>query len=119
LRPRKGTAVDFSVSTRKVGSWTLVDVEGDLDLYTAPTLREDLVEVLGRGDNRVAVNLLGVGFMDSTGLGVLVAALKRAREAQVDFSLISAGGSPGKVIALTGLDRVFDLHQTVDELPEG
>ncbi len=118
MKPRKGTAVDFSVSVRTVGSWTVVDVEGDLDLYTAPTLREELVQVLGRGDNRVAVNLLGVGFMDSTGLGVLVAALKRAREVQVDFALICAGGSPGKVIALTGLDRVFDLYQGVDDLPE-
>jgi anti-sigma B factor antagonist len=117
LKRRKGSDVEFSVSARAVGSWTVLDVQGDLDLYTAPRLREELLNVLSHSSPRVAVNLLTVSFMDSTGLGVLVAALKRAREANDEFALVSAGGSPGKVIALTGLDRVFDLYKAVEDLP--
>ena len=57
----------------------VVDVEGEIDIHTAPRLRELLIELADQGNYRIIVNLDRVGFLDSTGLGVLAGALKRVR----------------------------------------
>ena len=58
------------------GDWTVLSVKGEVDLYTAPRLKERLAELTGKGRTNLAVDLQGVEFMDSTGLGVLIGALK-------------------------------------------
>jgi anti-sigma B factor antagonist len=103
------------VETRDAGDWTIVEAKGEVDLYTAPRLKEQLVQLVGGGRPRIAVDLQGVEFLDSTGLGVLIGGLKRAREAGGDLVLAGPRDPVRKVLSITGLDRVFSIHDSVDE----
>jgi len=93
--------------------WAVVRVHGDLDLTTAPRLREAVVRVVTTGDTRVVLDLHGVPFVDSTGLGVLVGLLKRARSLGGDLRLVSESTSLQGVLELTALDRSLPLFRDV------
>jgi anti-sigma B factor antagonist len=88
---------------------TLVVLRGDLDLATAPELRECLVEVIDESA-RIVVDLEAVDFLDSAGLGILVGGLKRARSRGGELELVSSSREVLKPLELTGLDRVFTIH---------
>jgi anti-sigma B factor antagonist len=109
--------VEPTFETHSAGAWTVVSVQGELDLSTSPALRAALDDGFGHGTPRIAVDLSAVSFMDSSSLGVLVACLKRAREHDGELTLIGVQGSPAKVIALTGLDAVFRIEASVADLP--
>jgi anti-sigma B factor antagonist len=84
---------------------------GDLDLETGATLRQALLAVIdSRQARRVIVDLEGVDFIDSAGLGVLVGGRERARDAHGDLVLVATGRNVIRVLELTGLDRVFEIH---------
>ena len=83
---------------------------GEVDLYTAPSLRDRLAGLVDEGARRVLVDLSEVGFIDSSGLGVLVQGLKRLREAGGDLALVVTDGPTLKVLSITGLDKVFAIH---------
>ena len=91
----------------------VLEVAGEVDIYTAPKLREKLVELIDAGATRLVVDLEGVGFMDSTGLGSLVAGLKRIKERDGEMLLVCTRQSVLKVLGITGLDRVFPVHDSV------
>ena len=88
---------------------TLVVLHGDLDIATAPELRDCLAKVIGDGA-RIVVDLEAVGFLDSAGLGILVGALKRARTAGGELELVCTSRDVLKPLEITGLDRVFTIH---------
>src|SRR6187200_3458531 len=75
----EGEHVDLSLDTRTEGDWTVIEVGGEIDVYTAPKLREALVELVNAGRYQIVVDVERVDFLDSTGLGVLVGGLKRVR----------------------------------------
>jgi len=95
--------------------WAVVRASGDIDLTTAPRLRELVVKVVTDGQPRVVLDLEGVDFVDSTGLGVIVGLLKRTRSQGGDLRLVSTRRSLQKVLELTSLDRALPLAPTVDE----
>src|SRR2546423_4848701 len=72
--------MDLSIETENVGDAVVLHVAGEVDVFTAPQLREALVGAIEQGSRDVVVDLQGVDFLDSTGLGVLVAGLKRVRQ---------------------------------------
>lgn len=112
--------MELSLATREVAGHTVVEVRGEVDVYTAPELRERLLEIINEGDaRRVIVDLRPVDFMDSTGLGVLVGALKRVRMSGGDLSLVCDSEKLLKIFRITGLDRVFALHGTVEAATAG
>src|SRR5256885_8924798 len=80
--------MDLSIETEKVGDVVVLHVAGEVDVFTAPQLREALVGAIEEGSRDVVVDLQGVDFLDSTGLGVLVAGLKRLRQYWGDLSLV-------------------------------
>ena len=92
-----------------------MDVEGEVDVFTAPKLREKIISLLDAGSDRLVVNLEKVQFMDSTGLGVLVGALKRVKEKDGELALAGAQGTVMRVLSVTGLNAVFPMHDTVDQ----
>lgn len=106
--------MELSLATREVAEHTVVEVRGEVDVYTAPRLRERLIEVVDGGARSVVVDLSRVDFLDSTGLGVLVGALKRLRLAGGELALVCDREKLLKVFRITGLDRVFTLHDTVE-----
>ena len=116
---REGNGLDVIVGTRIEEPWTVVEVAGELDLHTSPPLREHLLELIQGGVDHLALDLTKVDFMDSSSLGSLVTCLKRVRERDGRLVLVGVGGTPMKVLTLTGLDRVFDIVGSTTELPAG
>jgi anti-sigma B factor antagonist len=96
----------------------VVAAVGEVDVFTAPSLDEALSAAIGGGSSRLIVDLSGVDFLDSTGLSVLVKALKRIREADGSLDVIVSAERVAKVFRLTGLDKVIPLHATVQEARE-
>lgn len=111
--------IDLAVRSRIEGSWAVVDVEGEVDVFTAPKLREQIVELIEGGAHRLIVNLEGVSFMDSTGLGTLVGSLKRIKEHDGVLALVCTNRSVLRVLSITGLDKVFPVHETLEQALQG
>jgi anti-sigma B factor antagonist len=105
----------FDISEREGPVAPVVAVSGEIDVATAPTLRDRLQSRVASGDATIVVDLLGVSFLDSTALGVLVGALKRCREAGGDLRLVIAEARLLKLFEITGLTDVFSIHPTVDD----
>jgi anti-sigma B factor antagonist len=107
--------VDLSLTTRDEGDRTVVAVGGEIDVYTAPKLREQLVDLVNAGRYHLVVDMEGVEFLDSTGLGVLVGGLKRVRAHDGSLRLVCTQERILKIFRITGLTKVFPIHDTVSE----
>lgn len=90
---------------------------GEIDLYTAPQLRDGLVEALDAGARRLVIDMSRAEFCDSTGISVLLSAMKRSRDRGGDLELVAPGTAVMKVLQVTGLDEVFVIHSDLDALP--
>jgi anti-sigma B factor antagonist len=106
--------VDLSLNTRTVDDRTIVEVGGEIDVYTAPKLREALIELVQSGTYHIVVDMEEVDFLDSTGLGVLVGGLKRVRSHDGSMTLVCTQERLLKIFRITGLTRVFEIHPDVD-----
>ena len=93
----------------------VIDVQGEIDMYTAPRLRELLIDLVSRGSYQLVVNLDKVGFLDSTGLGVLVGGLRRVRAHDGSLDLVCTQPPILKILKVTGLTEVFGIYETVDQ----
>jgi anti-sigma B factor antagonist len=135
--------VDLTLATRPEGDRTVVEVGGEIDVYTAPQLRSALNDAVADGARHLVVDMTGTEFLDSTGLGVLVAGLKRVRSAggrmelavddprvlkvlriaglkrvrtmDGDLELVCASEKILKVFRITGLTKVFTIHPSIEE----
>ena len=107
--------MDLGLDVSQQGGWAVLAVSGEVDVATAPRLRERLVDLVSEGNHRVVVDLENVDFLDSTGLGVLVGALKRVRTHDGDLALVCTQPRILKVFEITGLTKVFSIHKSVDE----
>ena len=107
--------MDLDIGTSVVDGRTVVQVVGEIDVYTAPQLREQLDAEIDAGRYDLVVDLSGVTFMDSTGLGVLVGRLKQIRLNDGSMRLVCAHDRVLKVFVITGLDKVFAIYPTVGE----
>src|SRR3954447_11363319 len=96
----------------------VIEVEGQVDLYSAPELKQRAFAVLDGGARRVIVALSGVTFMDSTGLGVLIGLLKRLRSAQSGLALVITSYDLEHLLEVTGLDGSFTICRSRDEAVE-
>jgi anti-sigma B factor antagonist len=108
--------VDLGLSSSSVDGRTVVHVGGEVDVYTAPALRRYLDEQIHRGCRDLVIDLSGVTFLDSTGLGVLVGRLKAMRMQGGVLRLAGPTERVVKVFSITGLDRVFDIVASFHDL---
>jgi anti-sigma B factor antagonist len=100
--------LDFRIVVSREGPHVVVEVSGEVDVYTAPRLREVLMDVIDGGGVAVLdIDLAHLGFVDSTGLGVIVGALRRLRSDGGDLGLLNPRPSVGKVLEITGLADVL------------
>jgi len=114
LSERRGTVEQaFSIEKRIEGGRPVVVVEGEIDVATAPQLRECLHEVIAEGNATVVLDLLPVTFLDSTALGVLVGALKRCRELGGELHVVVADPRIMKIFEITGLTNVFPITDSL------
>jgi anti-sigma B factor antagonist len=107
--------MDLSVSTREEAGRTIVEVGGEIDVYSDPTLRDRLNGLVADGHHDLVVDMQGVEFLDSTGLGVLVGGLKRVRTHNGSLHLVCSQERVLKVFRITGLTKVFAIHDTVEQ----
>jgi anti-sigma B factor antagonist len=109
--------VDLVMETSTHNGWSIIAPTGELDLHSSPELTDAVTGALEQDRPHIGIDLTGVSFMDSTALGVLVASLKRVRERGGELALVGAGGSPLKVLSLTGMaDGVFPMRASVEDL---
>ena len=101
----------FSTKVIEQDGQRVVEVHGEIDLSTAPQLRHTIQDAL-RGGWAVAVDLADVGYMDSTGVGVLVQGLKDAMAQKIDFTLRNPSEPVLGVITLARLDTLFKIQTT-------
>lgn len=94
-------------------------IAGEVDLYSAPQLRDRVIQLLADGIRHIVADLREVDFLDSTGLGALVGSLKRLREQGGSLSIVTSAGRIPQLFHLTGLVRVFTLRQSVAEAITG
>jgi anti-sigma B factor antagonist len=105
--------VDFKLSTADLGEGVFsVSVAGEVDLATAPELKEALGEVVSSGANGVLVDLSKASFIDSTTLGVLMGAVKRLRPDGGELVIACHDPNIRKIFEITLLDRVFKIYDT-------
>jgi anti-sigma B factor antagonist len=107
--------VEFSVTVEERDGRTIVAAVGELDVHTAPVLQAELDPRSQQAGASLVVDLTGVGFLDSTGLGVLVTTLKHVRESGGSLDVVASAPRVLKVFTLTGLNAVMPLHATLDE----
>lgn len=107
--------MELGIDVRRLNSFAVVDVKGEVDVYTAPKLREQLIELVSEGSYDIVVNLEGVDFLDSTGLGVLVGALKRVKAHEGDLALVCTQDKILKIFKITGLTKVFPIYTSVED----
>jgi anti-sigma B factor antagonist len=107
--------MDLGLDVTERSSWSVLAVSGEVDVATVPRLREQLHGLVAAGKTRIVVDLDRVDFLDSTGLGVLVGALKRVRTHDGEMALVCTQPRIRKVFEVTGLTKVFNLYDSVDE----
>lgn len=105
---------DFSLDRSDVDGWVVLTVTGEVDMATAPTLRQHLADLVAAGVTRLVIDLGPTTFLDSTGLGAIVMVLKRVRAHDGQVRLVATSASIRKVFEITSLDRVIDIHPSVD-----
>jgi len=105
--------MDFKLATADLGNDVFsVSVAGEVDLATAPELKEALAEVIGAGARWLLVDLSNATFIDSTTLGVLMGAVKRIRPAGGELVIACHDANIRKIFEITLLDRVFQIFET-------
>jgi anti-sigma B factor antagonist len=92
---------------------TVVAVGGEIDVYSAPKLRERLITLVDSGSYNLIVDMEAVEFLDSTGLGVLVGGLKRVRAHDGWIDLVCTQGRILRIFRITGLSKVFSIYDSV------
>jgi len=107
--------MDIVIDSRPEGDWSVIEVKGEVDVYTAPKLREKIVDLVNQGSTQLIVDLEGVEFLDSTGLGVLVGGLKRVKSHDGTLALVCTKPKILKVFSITGLSKVFPIYDRVDQ----
>jgi len=109
--------LELSIASRTWQGWTIIEVAGELDLNTAPALHQHIAGAIDAGDIHVAVEMSGLTFMDSTGLGTIVSVSKRLDERGGKMALIAVDGSPRKVVSITGVDEWIPIVDRIEDLP--
>jgi len=108
--------MNFDIKTEQLGGDThVISLAGEVDLYTAPEFKQQLLQVIGDGSKNVVVDFTNTTFIDSTTLGVLVGGVKRLRTNEGQLSLVCSDRNITKIFEVTGLDRVFTIYGTRDE----
>lgn len=110
--------MELDIKSERDGGVCMLKLSGEVDVYTAPTLKERIVSAVDDGCKEIVVDLDGVGFIDSSGLGVLVGGLRRVKERSGSIRLVCTRENILKIFRITGLDKVFPIFATLEEARE-
>jgi anti-sigma B factor antagonist len=104
------------MATERPGSDTyVIALSGELDLYSCPEFKDELLRVIAEGARHVVIDLAATTFIDSTALGVLLRGVQRLRTSDGNLSVACSDANICKVFEVTGLDRVFSVYPSREE----
>jgi len=115
LTTEASSQMELDIRAEREDGICTITLSGEVDVYTAPRLKETLIETIESGCANVIVNLEDVGFIDSSGLGVLVGGLRRAKERSGAIRLVCTRENILKIFRITGLDKVFPILESAEE----
>ena len=111
--------MNFDIKTEQLSDdQYVISLAGEVDLYTAPEFKQQLLEVIGQGGKEVVVDFSDTTFIDSTTLGVLVGGVKRLRPTGGQLTLVCSDRNITKIFEITGLDKVFPIYSSREEAVE-
>ncbi|MFP5363378.1 MAG: STAS domain-containing protein [Thermoleophilia bacterium] len=104
---------EFAITEHPIdGERHVLAVRGEIDLFTAPELKQVLAESIEAGRVRIVVDLTDTTFLDSTALGVLIGAVKRLRSREGSLAIVNVDDNISKTFEITGLDQIFTIVST-------
>jgi anti-sigma B factor antagonist len=110
--------MELDITTERDGTACHLTLTGEIDVYTSPQLKQELIDAVDDGCMNVLVDLEGVAFIDSSGLGVLVSGLRRVKEQGGTMRLVSTREGILKIFRITGLDKVFPIFASAEDARE-
>src|ERR1700710_1446556 len=110
----RGVDVDLTLATNEGDATTIIAVGGEIDVYTAPKVRDKITELVADGVYDIIVDMEAVEFLDSTGLGVLVGGLKKVRAHDGSLQLICTQDRLLKIFRIPARAKAFLIHESAD-----
>jgi anti-sigma B factor antagonist len=107
--------MDLDVATSEMGNASVLSLAGEIDVYTAPRLRQAIIDLVEAGKTNLVIDMEKVDFLDSTGLGVLVGGLKRVKTNDGSLAIVATQDKILKIFDITGLNKVFSIHGSLAE----
>lgn len=107
--------IEFATRTRTENGVLIVEVAGEIDLFTAPELKTAITTGLDGGSDKVVIDLSDTTFLDSTALGVLIGAVKRLRDNDGAMTIVNTDENIAKTFEITGLDQILEIYATCDQ----
>ncbi len=107
--------MDLDVATSEMGEANVLTLAGEIDVYTAPRLRQAIIDLVEAGKTNLVIDMEKVDFLDSTGLGVLVGGLKRVKTTDGTLAIVATQDKILKIFDITGLNKVFSIHGSLAE----
>ncbi len=109
----------MELTENRTDRYVVLMPKGKFNLISAPSAKAHIDALVAAGQSRIVVDLSGVDFIDSSGLGALIGALKSARLASGDVRIAAAGEQVRAVLSLTNLDRILVPFETVEAAAHG
>ncbi|PLR95567.1 anti-sigma factor antagonist [Bacillus sp. T33-2] len=106
--------MNISIDVNETENYTEVSVSGEIDAYTAPKLRETLFPMSEKEGVKIVVDLTGVSYMDSTGLGVFVGVFKNVRAQNGEFKIVGLSDRLQRLFEITGLADIIDINSQIE-----
>lgn len=105
----------MEIKQSEIGGVVLIEVNGDIDLFQSRELRETVSGYIAVGKNKIVINLSGVAYIDSSGLGVLISARTQLKKAGGDLKIAEITDSVRNVVTLTKLNQLLDFYEDNEE----
>ncbi|WP_249872725.1 STAS domain-containing protein [Oceanobacillus saliphilus] len=105
--------MNLTVNVVEENEKSILNVVGEIDAYTAPKLKETLLPLTRAEGKIIEVNLENVNYMDSTGLGVFISALKSTKESNSKLMLVNLQERVLRIFEITGLDEIMDIKAAI------
>ena len=110
--------MDLTAQVKEMSGVPVISLAGEMDVHTSARLRDSVLVLLETGARKIVINLDNIEYVDSTGLGTMVAVLKRMTEQDCKLCVVSANPLINKVFEITGLTRIFTIKSTDTEAIE-
>jgi len=107
--------MSFKIKSTEKKNIGIIVVEGEIDMFTSPNLRDKLVPFFEKGVKGIVVDLTGVSFMDSSGIATLVEGLQWSKKDNSDFVLTGLSTNVMNALSLTKLEKVFNINEKTED----